>query len=206
MSQYEFTGFWFQQSAQKNWDQLIPKIQCKKILEIGAYEGAASCYLIEALGKAGGEIHCIDPWEGGPDFDEKDLDIEVIERRFDKNVALALEKADKDIHFVKHKERSDLALSKLMAEGHQSSFDFVYVDGSHLATDVLLDAILGFKLLKVGGYMVLDDYLWSEKLPYGKDPLRCPKIAIDSFTNVFFRKINIISAPLYQIYLNKVSE
>ena len=205
MSQYEFTVNWFERTAKANWAQLLPQINPKKILEIGAYEGAATCFLIDNIDQKT-EIHCVDTWEGGEEHQKRGVEMNEVERRFDKNVALALEKADKDIHFVKHKERSDLALSKLMAEGHQSSFDFVYVDGSHLAVNVLLDAILGFKLLKVGGYMVLDDYLWSEKLPYGKDPLRCPKIAIDSFTNVFFRKINIISAPLYQIYLNKVSE
>jgi predicted O-methyltransferase YrrM len=85
-------------------------------------------------------------------------------------------------------------------------FDFIYIDGSHQAPDVLVDAILSFKLLRVGGLIVFDDYLWSEKGVADRDPLQCPKPAIDSFLNIFFRKVNIISAPLYQIYAQKISD
>jgi hypothetical protein len=110
------------------------------------------------------------------------------------------------VEFHKHKGTSDIHLSRLIAAGRKSSFDLVYVDGSHQAPDVLMDAVLGFNLLRVGGVMIFDDYTWFEKLPQGKDPLRCPKLAIDSFINVNFRKIKIISAVLYQLYLVKTGE
>jgi hypothetical protein len=61
-------------------------------------------------------------------------------------------------------------------------------------------------VLKIGGVMAFDDYLWAEDLPYGNDPIRCPKIAIDSFTNIYCRKIRIISAPLYQLYIEKIAD
>jgi hypothetical protein len=41
-------------------------------------------------------------------------------------------------------------------------FDFIYIDGSHMRVDVLLDAVLAWQLLKPGGFMVLDDYEWNE--------------------------------------------
>ena len=41
------------------------------------------------------------------------------------------------------------------------AIDFIYVDGSHQAHDVLCDAILSFKLLRVGGIVCFDDYLWG---------------------------------------------
>ena len=89
-------------------------------------------------------------------------------------------------------------------EGH---FDFIYIDGSHQAPEVLCDALLCFLLLKKNGVMVFDDYLWHEELSYGLDPIRSPKIAIDAFTNIFCRKIRIVSrAPLYQLYVEKISE
>jgi predicted O-methyltransferase YrrM len=65
--------------------------------------------------------------------------------------------------------------SKLIAEGRQGYFDFIYVDGSHQAPDVLCDALLSFRLLKNNGVIAFDDYLWQEQLPYGTDPIRCPK-------------------------------
>jgi hypothetical protein len=54
--------------------------------------------------------------------------------------------------------------------------------------------------------MAFDDYLWSENLPGGKDPLRCPKPAIDAFVNINFRKLNVLSALLAQVYIQKMSD
>lgn len=42
-----------------------------------------------------------------------------------------------------------------------NAFDFYYVDGSHVAPDVMADAVLGWRLLKPGGIMVFDDYEWG---------------------------------------------
>ena len=67
-------------------------------------------------------------------------------------------------------------------------------------------AILCFKLLKKEGILVFDDYLSQEKLPYKTDPTRCPKLAIDAFTNIYFRKIRIIGAPLGQLYVKKIAD
>ena len=101
---------------------------------------------------------------------------------------------------------TETALAELLAADKQPTMDLVYVDGSHQAADVLVDAVLGFKLLKVGGVIAFDDYLWSEALPSGRDPLRCPKPAIDAFVNLNFRKLEVLSAPLYQLYLQKLSD
>jgi hypothetical protein len=54
--------------------------------------------------------------------------------------------------------------------------------------------------------MAFDDYLWQEQLQYGADPIRCPKPAIDAFTNIYCRKIKVLSAPLYQLYIQKISD
>ena len=85
-------------------------------------------------------------------------------------------------------------------------FRFVYVDGSHQAPDVLCDAVLGFKLLKIGGVLAFDDYLWAETSETTKDPLRCPKPAIDAFVNVNFQKLRVIKAPLYQLFIQKLTD
>ncbi len=48
------------------WDSLIPQINPTRILEIGSYEGASTCYLIEKLATSKQiELHCVDTWEGG---------------------------------------------------------------------------------------------------------------------------------------------
>jgi hypothetical protein len=43
-------------------------------------------------------------------------------------------------------------------------------------------------------------------LPYGKDPIRCPKPAIDAFTNLFCRKLQVIPIASFQLYAQKTAE
>jgi predicted O-methyltransferase YrrM len=210
MKQYEFSNTWFQNSAKGVWDQLIPNLNPRRILEIGAFEGAATCYLIEKLALTRGlEIHCIDSWEGGIEHNPGNLVesyMSQVEGRFKHNTELALSAVQNKVELIIHKGLSDAELPKLLISGKKSHFDFIYVDGSHQAPDVLFDAVVGFKLLKVGGVMAFDDYIWAENLPGGVDPIRCPKPAVDAFTNIYCRKIKIIPAPLAQLYIQKVSE
>lgn len=155
------------------------------------------------------ELHCIDTWAGGVEHQSGGVvesDMPTVEERFRHNIAKAMEQAAHRVDLHVHKSFSDDALAKLMVEGEKNYFDFIYIDGSHQAPDVLLDAVLAFRLLRVGGLIVFDDHLWSETMPYGKDPLRCPKPAIDAFVNLNFRKLQIITAPLYQIVVQKLSD
>jgi predicted O-methyltransferase YrrM len=38
-------------------------------------------------------------------------------------------------------------------------FDLIFIDGSHLKRDIIVDLILSWKMLRSGGYLVMDDYL-----------------------------------------------
>ena len=205
---YEFTNDWFTKVAEDNWKILIPQVNPKKVLEIGSYEGAATSFIINNANDCE-EIFCVDTWEGGVEhekMDAKSISMKHVEKRFDKNIEIAIKEAKSNVNIKKIKARSDDALINLLSEGKKNYFDFIYVDGSHQAPDVLLDAILSFRLLRVGGVIAFDDYLWSEELESGRDPLRCPKPAIDAFTNLYLRKIDILSAPLYQMYVTKISD
>jgi len=210
MNNYQFTNSWFDGAAKKVWEELIPQIKPKIILEIGSYEGASACYLINKLAtEIDIEIHCVDTWGGGIEHQSGgafETDMNFVESRFHHNLSLAIANAKNKVNLVVHKKLSDMCLSQLIHERGKNYFDFIYIDGSHQAPDVLCDAVLSFKLLKIGGFMVFDDYLWSENLPNGKDPIRCPKPAIDAFVNLNIRKLNILSAPLYQLYIQKVAD
>jgi predicted O-methyltransferase YrrM len=106
----------------------------------------------------------------------------------------------------KEKQFSRDALAGLIACGQMESFDLIYIDGSHEATDVLTDAILAFPLLRIGGTLIFDDYIWSDQIPERREPSRMPKPAIDAFVNVFHRKLEIHqSLPLWQLYVQKVA-
>lgn len=204
---YQFTNAWFSLAAKSVWDQLIPRVNPTRILEIGSYEGASTCYLIDTLASRKDiEIHCVDSWEGGVEHKNAGFDMSAVEQRFLHNVKLAAERSANKVDIQRHKAYSDVALAKLLADGKQNYFDFIYVDGSHQAPDVLCDAVLSFRLLRAGGVLAFDDYLWDEGLPNGLDPIRCPKLAIDSFTNIYARKIRVLREPLYQLYVEKLAD
>ena len=83
--------------------------------------------------------------------------------------------------------------------------DFVYIDGSHHAHAVLSDLVHAFGLLKTGGLIVCDDYLWTATDADPGDVLARPKIAIDAFTTIYARKINMPGGfPARQTIIQKL--
>ena len=207
---YEFTTDWFSYNIPV-WEPLLAQLQARRMLEIGAFEGRSCCHLIERCGRERPvEIHCVDTWAGGVEHAAGTHavgDMSDVERRFDRNVAIAASRVPHRADVVKHKMLSGDALIGLLAvPENAASFDLVYVDGSHQAPDVLQDAVLAFRLLRVGGLIVFDDYLWSMEAQGSQDPLNMPKPAIDAFLNIYQRKVKIVRGPpLYQIYAHKTA-
>jgi len=199
---YQFTSDWFAPNI-PIWDKLVPRFKPRRVLEVGSYEGRSTCYLIEiCTAQSDIEIHCIDSWQGGVEHDKSTMS--DVEARFDANVAIARGRAPHAVKLVKHKNLSHVALADLFAAERAATFDIIYIDGSHQAPDVLSDCVLAFHLLRVGGLMIFDDYIWSMESPGKQDPLNMPKLAIDSFLNVFQRKMQIVrGAPVYQLYAIK---
>lgn len=201
---YEFTNNWFTGPSQI-WDQLIPKVAPATMLEVGSYEGASACYLIRNCGNARPiTLHCVDTWKGS--IEHIGQRMEDVEARFHRNTTRAIENVRHPVDLMIHKDVSQTVLCRLVTEGMVGAFDLIYIDGSHQAPDVLTDAVLAFQLLRVNGLLIFDDYLWSEPNLPAVDPIRCPKIAIDAFTSIYCRKIKIISAPLRQLYLQKIAD
>ena len=44
---------------------------------------------------------------------------------------------------------------------NKNYYDFIYIDGDHTNEGVFIDSVLSFPLLKNGGIIIFDDYLWS---------------------------------------------
>ncbi len=204
MSEYQYTRDWFKWAPQV-WSQLIPHLPGRKnFLEIGSFEGRSAVWTIENMMEDGGEIVCIDTWEGGAEHTPEDM--AGTEARFDHNIS-AIQRQFYDKSVIKLKCTSTEALAELIANacpmtgtGGFNSFDFIYIDGSHLAKDVLVDACLSWPMLKKGGFMVFDDYAWK---PPGFTLLQRPKLAVDAFTNMFEDEL-IIAHSGYQLIVRKV--
>ena len=95
-------------------------------------------------------------------------------------------------------------LCRLVVEEPTREFDFISIDASHRACDVIGDAVLAFRMLRPGGVMAFDDYLWSPFRTGSEDPLSTPKMAVDAFTTLFARQARVLAGlPLYQLYVQK---
>ena len=196
MSKYQFTKDWFQW-APEVWKQLVPHLpERKSFLEIGSFEGMSAVWTVENMMEDGGEIFCVDTWEGGAEHVNGEMD--GAERRYAENMRILTEKYNNRRKVTSMKYPSTVALPLLTIDKYK--FDFIYIDGSHLAKDVLTDACMAWPLLKPKGFMVFDDYLWK---PEGFTTMQRPKIAIDTFANIFEDELAIAFSG-YQFIVRKV--
>lgn len=118
-------------------------------MEIGSFQGMSAIFLLEQIPNA--SIVCVDPWQS-EDAHEDTSSISKEEARFDRNTAHLADR------ITKFKGTSFSFFEQL---GGKPEFDFIYIDGAHHADNVLLDAIMGFDVLRVGGIMIFDDYVWK---------------------------------------------
>lgn len=199
---YEFSCDWLSSNIPV-WQQITDHLKPRKILEVGAYEGGSTCWLITTCSAHHSiELHAVDTWDGGEEH--QGLDMSVIRKRFVRNVQLAQSRAGNPVTLVEHVMQSDDALLKILNEHGAGSFDLIYIDGSHRAPDVIIDAILGFKLLRSQGVMIFDDYPWKTDAGGTENPLNSPKMAIDAFTTLFAQQLDIVQrVPLYQFIVKK---
>lgn len=196
MTEYQFTKDWFEW-APEVWTQLIPLLPArKKFLEIGSFEGRSTVWIVENMMDGDGNITCIDTWEGGEEHGDEDMG--TVEERFIFNMQLLQSK--KACRLSARQGKSVDELADCIAAGE--TYDFIYIDGSHLAKDVMTDACMAWPLLKPKGLMVFDDYLWT---PNARDILHRPKIAIDAFTNLFAEELEIVHIG-YQLVVRKKGE
>ena len=201
MSDYEFTQDWFHW-APEVWKQLIPLLPGRQaFLEIGSFEGRSTVWMLENMLDDGGWIDCIDTWEGGEEHTGAQLD--GVEARFDRNTEKAMLKFACETGVLRNVEKlKGSSVSRLadMLTNQVGSYDFIYIDGSHVAKDVMTDACMAWPLLKSGGIMVFDDYLWGAPLTVTHKP----KLAIDFFTTLFGEELDIIHLG-YQLIVKKKS-
>ena len=201
MTDYQFTKDWFNW-APEVWTQLIPMLPerpergGREFLEIGSFEGRSAVWIVENMMQDIDGLSCIDTWKGGEEHSVEDMG--SVEQRFDYNTALLEERfPNRAVHKFKGTSVQWLALETV----EQNKYDFIYIDGSHIAKDVLTDACMAWPLLKPTGIMVFDDYMWGNP----RDALHRPKIAIDAFCNLFAEEAEIIHVG-YQLVVRKKGE
>ena len=154
-----------------------------RVLEIGSFEGAATTWMLDhLLAHPAARLVAVDSFAGGMEHqpagaaaaaaaDGVDYQLPGLEQRFWRNVGQCRQVGKLRVI----KALSQDALVTLVQEG--AGFDFVYIDGSHVAIDMLHDAVLCWRMLTVGGTLVFDDYCWKG---YNED-LYNPRMAVEAF-------------------------
>ena len=172
------------------WDPATPRT----VVEVGSYEGSSAYWMMkELLLSPESRLYCIDFW-GGEGGEERFA-------HFQANLAELPNVGQIEVI----RDWSHNALRELAARGVQA--DLLYVDGGHEAPTVLRDLVTGFDLVKVGGLVICDDYLWADPRFGGNRTLGRPKIALDAFTTIYADKLRMVQGlPNVQLYFQKIAD
>lgn len=161
-----------------------------RYLEVGAFEGHSTAFVHALLG---GQVRItvVDPFS-----ENKEIPDAFMRNAFDRFSA--------NMEAIGAKERVRVLrgrsidhLPKLIEAGEQ--FDIIYIDGSHASIDVMLDAVLCWRLLTRGGLLIFDDY-WYRRPDLGPD-FR-PKLAVDGFVGTMSHDVVVLDVAR-QVFLRK---
>lgn len=188
-------GDWFI-LAEKTFTSFLNHLKGKDdllFMEIGVFEGRSVVWQLKNIltGK-NSKIICIDTFEGSPEHELMGVQTENMKERFLNNVKP---------YQGKYKVLQGKSIDVLRTKEYDNKLDMVYIDGSHTASDTISDMCLTFPMLKSGGLMFCDDYMWN----YNKMPSQdTPFIAINSFLSCFKGKIEAISVSWKTVVIKKL--
>lgn len=176
---YQFTQDWFTHNIPiwKRHLQQFAGMPEFKVVEIGSFQGMSACWLLDnILTHPTAKITCIDLY---------------FQEHFKGNIAKT-GVGDKVIELEGYSQ--DL-LVNLTSE----YYDIAYVDGCHKPTSALQDAILSWRLVKVGGLMIFDDYEFT----FPDSPEQDTKIGINVFLEMFASQLEVVHKG-YQLIAKKI--
>jgi predicted O-methyltransferase YrrM len=183
---YIFSEDWTTRHTAR-WEKILahlkdnPNVQA---LEIGSYEGRSAIWFLEnILTHPSSAILCVD----------------IFDREYETNFDYNTQHFDGKVKKIR--APSQLALRSLKP----SSYDFAYIDGSHTSKDTLIDAVLTWDLMKPGGIIIIDDYLWENGNEKLNNDAFTPQLGINAFLNVFEPYMDVIDRGS-QIIVRKRSD
>ena len=166
-----------------------------KVLEIGVYTGVSLIEIMKMIPNSHGVA--IDSWANYSEQQHTTMNHMVengVEGSFFRNVA----KSGLSSRIIARKGDSYEILLEMNRVGEK--YDFIYVDGSHLCLDVYLDLMLSWKLLKIGGIMAIDDYMFFVGDDF--DKLKSPFEAVNHFLAKNEKEIKILNKG-YRLFIEK---
>jgi predicted O-methyltransferase YrrM len=180
---YVFTHDFFSGNI-PNWERWFAEsitaapISC---LEIGSWQGTSATWLLDKIiSRRGGILTCIDTFEGSSEHQPWLHTLgATLEQLFDYNIT-----ATGHSHLC----RKLVGRSQdILLDLSDQSYDFVYIDGAHEAKFVIQDAILSWKVLRSGGFLIFDDIDYHFSSSPDQDTIK----AINAFTTWFGTELEI---------------
>ncbi len=164
------------------WLKVLNRFQGKpdiKYLEIGSYEGKSVIWMMQnILNHPTSKADIVDSF------------MFKTEQLFRNNLKLSKVGDSVKVHIGE----SHL-LTRTFAP---NSYEIIYIDGCHCSRHVLSDAVLCWDLLKVGGIMIFDDYLYKDFPPDRVSP----QATCDFFVEIFKEEVNVLYKD-YELIIEK---
>ena len=169
----------------------------KTIIEIGVWRGRFSEVLLQEIKPE--KLYLVDPWVSTHENDgddaltdqknaaEMEEIFNAVQSRFSKQIDLGQVEIIRDI--------SENGLGRF----ENGSIDMVYIDGDHSYDGVMIDLALSYQKVRVGGFIMLDDY--HRRGWWGDDVL----LAVHKFIGQHEKSIRIHSVIGAQIALEKLA-
>jgi len=185
---------WFSTTAKPNFEKyLIPLAGVDNLhfLQLGVYTGDATIWMVEnVLTGNKSRLSDVDTWKGSDEAAHESISFNSV--------------LD---YYARRTDHLPLVNSYIMTTTDYlinsslrgREYDFIYVDADHTAVGVLMDAELSWPLLKPGGILAFDDYLWGLSLVISK----APKLGIDLFLDRHLGEYEILEQGL-QVWLRKL--
>lgn len=160
------------------------KNQPCQLLEIGAFEGRSTVWLLENIAT------------------DRFARIEVIDKEIQYDFWPNIKEVKGEGKVFLNQGKSCYQLRKLPV----SYYDFIYIDGSHSTVNVLEDWVLSFRLAKVNAIIAFDDYLWEGGYhPIDVGHEGTPKKAVDAVLDIYQDKIEVLYKE-WQVWVKKIKD
>lgn len=165
---------------------ILKRKSLERVLEIGVFEGLTSNYIVDNLLADNGILICVDPLDTNYELDSDNILFKGQYERF-------IENTDYNKGRITLFRESSLTALIKMSDNY---FDLIFVDGDHTKDSVYTDANNAFRICKVYGLILFDDYEWG-----GGKPV---KEAVDLFLSE--HKNHRLLLKLNQVLIQKLPE
>ena len=181
---------WFV-GQQYNFEEYLAPYKGKpnlQFMQVGAFAGHASKWMLDnILTDPTSILIDIDTWLGSDEREHKVIEFSDVYDDY-------LQRTSGYANCYAMRGYSD----ELMHTYQPNTFDFIYIDGDHHSSTVYRDAEDAHKLIKKGGIIAFDDYLWNRDAATEITP----RPAIDEFLLKYRDKYKVLTHS-YQVWIQK---